>query len=55
MTARRRALPELSAYRERARTPFPWHAVRWQHVYFGAYLGALIAAFIALGLWAWLR
>jgi hypothetical protein len=53
MTTRRASLPELSAYRERRRNPFPWHTVNWQAVGVGAGLGSMIVLIVFLALLGW--
>ena len=55
MTTRRAALPELSAYHTRERAPFPWAAINWQAVAFGAGLGVLACLLLALGIVAGMR
>jgi hypothetical protein len=53
MTSRRAVLPELSAYREGARSAFPWRAVNWAHVYIGAGCGGLICLILFIVLAGW--
>ena len=53
MTSRRAALPELSAYRDGARSAFPWHAINWANVYIGAGLGGLICVIVFIAMVGW--